>query len=530
MNRLSTPRLSDAICRRAFWALLLSLTAYRLVIAGLLGLSTDESHYALYARHPDWGYFDHPPLVAFLGALTTVGGRTHPFFFRLGPILCALLTAVVLRKLAMELTNSERRAFWAVVWFTLLPVHFLLAGALLPDATLHLFWCAALLAAWRAFRDNRWGNWLLAGAFAGGALLSKYHGALLPVCLFGYAVTSRETRRRLLQPHPYAAGLVAFLLFLPNIVWNYRHHWASYAYQFRHGTGSGRFTADKLFELLGGQMVAASPIILVLFFAACWLARREHPLAPGLRFALWTSLPVFGLFGAMGLFGKILPHWTAVGWCTGVMVLAEIQDRKVTDTGPSARRWARWLTAGGVVALLMVLLLQVAMTFPIVEPLYQALRTCSLRLNAYVPWCPVLPPYRSKFDLTNDLYGWDQAAAEVQRIRLSMPQPHKTFVFAHRFYTTSQIGVYLPRDTRLASFSRKPGQYQFWFQPREHEGWDALFINDDRWPKDPNLYRERFARIDPHPLRLTLTRRGTVAHVLDVYRCYGFRGCLDTAP
>ena len=34
-----------------------------LVLALGFHLSPDEAHYAMYAAHPDWSYYDHPPLV-----------------------------------------------------------------------------------------------------------------------------------------------------------------------------------------------------------------------------------------------------------------------------------------------------------------------------------------------------------------------------------------------------------------------------------------------------------------------------------
>ena len=60
-------------------------TLVRLLVAGRFGYSTDEAHYALFARRPAWGYLEHPPMVAFLGAFTGLFGQSV-FFARLGPI------------------------------------------------------------------------------------------------------------------------------------------------------------------------------------------------------------------------------------------------------------------------------------------------------------------------------------------------------------------------------------------------------------------------------------------------------------
>ena len=71
--------------RIGFWSLLSLVTLVRLALADTMGLGVDESHYALYARHLDWGYVDHPPMVAWLAALGSLPADT-PFFLRLLPI------------------------------------------------------------------------------------------------------------------------------------------------------------------------------------------------------------------------------------------------------------------------------------------------------------------------------------------------------------------------------------------------------------------------------------------------------------
>ncbi len=39
-------------------------TVLRLLWAASLGLGNDESYYYLFTLHPDWSYFDHPPMTA----------------------------------------------------------------------------------------------------------------------------------------------------------------------------------------------------------------------------------------------------------------------------------------------------------------------------------------------------------------------------------------------------------------------------------------------------------------------------------
>ena len=49
---------------RMLWAWILVSTALRLIWAGAIGPGNDEAYHYLYAVHPAWSYFDHPPMMA----------------------------------------------------------------------------------------------------------------------------------------------------------------------------------------------------------------------------------------------------------------------------------------------------------------------------------------------------------------------------------------------------------------------------------------------------------------------------------
>ena len=513
-------------CRRAFWGLVALTTLVRLLFAGRFGLSVDESHYVLFSRHLAWGYFDHPPMVAFLAAATAWLGH-GVFWVRLGPIVCSALSLALLRGLALALYRDERVALGALALMLLMPASHLISVALLPDATLNLFWCAALLAAWRAMDTGRWRWWILTGIAFGGALLSKYHGVLLPVCLFCFVVLSPRHRVWLRRPHPYVAGLIGLAVFLPNVLWNAHHDWISYAYQMAHGRGGGFFSLAKLGKTLGGQLAAASPLIFGLLVAACVAVLRDRPTREADRFAACMSVPVFLFFCAIGLTGKILPHWPYVGWWAGSLLVVTFLLRRLDGEPRAARRWRRWAVAAGAVAAAMLAGLYAAITTPVVEPLYAGARRLTLRLHERWPSVQPLAPFSASDDITNDLYGWEVVAREAERIRAAMPSPATTFVFCHRFYMTSQIGVYLAPGTAATVLDRRPNQYRLWFDPMRHRGWDALFIDNADDPEGVERYAGLFERTHPSPELIVVERRGTVAHRLQVYRCYGFKGAFE---
>ena len=79
MYTLAPAWLTQLLRQRWVWAMLALGTGLHLALALAVNLSVDEAHYALYASHLDWSYFDHPPLVGWLQwpALQLEIGRAH---------------------------------------------------------------------------------------------------------------------------------------------------------------------------------------------------------------------------------------------------------------------------------------------------------------------------------------------------------------------------------------------------------------------------------------------------------------------
>jgi len=284
------------------WATLVLVTLWRIWAAWILPVTQDEAYYFDWAHSLAWGYFDHPPAVALLG----IGTRLAPasaFAGRFGTILAATLSLVVLVRL-YRACNLRGDALVVAVIIACATLPGLAFGVLAtPDTALGLAWALALHEGLAALRGER-RRWLSAGIAAGLGLLGKYTMVLMgPVFLWAILWADPKALR---TPWPYLGGLLALLVFGPNLLWNAQHDWLTIRFQFGHGfsTETGTLVTNSLSVPTGDHQVATA------------LSSEQRSVAEslgglldflGTQVALWglLALPVFaGFFRFFRFFHK----------------------------------------------------------------------------------------------------------------------------------------------------------------------------------------------------------------------------------
>jgi 4-amino-4-deoxy-L-arabinose transferase-like glycosyltransferase len=249
------------------------LILLRAVMAGLLPLSADEAYYWLWSKHLAFGYFDHPPMIAWLIRSGTLLFGDNPFGVRVpGVVLSLPASWFVWRAAALILKNEDRAALAALLFnlTIMISVELLAATPDMPSVVASAAFVYAL-AQVQATGNGRW--WLVVGIAAGLGLLSKFSALFLGAGAFGWLVLDRDARRWLISPWPYLGALLALAIFSPNLLWQSRHHWETFAFQFAR-VGTGHFTLRFLVEFLGAQAGMATPLIFALM--VCGLVRATN--------------------------------------------------------------------------------------------------------------------------------------------------------------------------------------------------------------------------------------------------------------
>jgi len=132
-----------------------------------------------------------------------------------------------------------------------------------------------------------------------------------------------------------------------------------------------------------------------------------------------------------------------------------------------------------------------------------------------------------KLDRSLEMYGWRETAARVDRERTALGGPSKAFVFGINYRIPSQLAFYLPDHPTTYSLAlhERASNYMFWESPNRRIGDNAVFVNDADGLDGLPECRAIFSRVEVQPpIRIRRWPYSDPIRVLQVYRCYGFKG------
>src|SRR5437016_5421535 len=469
------------------------------------GYFRDEFDYVACGNHLFWGYVDQPPLVPFLVRLSRMVLGDSLRSIRVLPALASSVVVVLAAMIAREFGGRRYALLLSATAVLIAPIY-LSGGSLLTTNSFEpLLWMGCVYFAILAIkRDPHY--WLWFGVVAGLGLEEKYSIAVLG---FGIGVGLLVTRQRgiLLKKWFWLGGVVAFLIFLPNLVWNIHNHWPFF--ELMHNIrASGRDVRLSVFEFLTQQLLLLHPLT-----APIWIA--------GLCTLLWS---------------RRLKDYRALGWCYVIAFIAFVALKGknyylapiypvlfaagavLIETGVERLRQA-WLKP----AMIVVLLAGGAWFAPLVVPVFSIDHFIS-----YMNYLPFKPP-RSEHSHEHavlpqhygDQFGWEELAAMTAQAWARVAPEHRgdCAIFGQNYGQAGAIDFFGPRYGLPMAISGHQ-TYYLW-GPRNYSG-NCMIVLDDKKERLTELF-EQVEYVGTSDNQYALERN------ISVYLCRGARfGSLRT--
>jgi hypothetical protein len=480
----------------AIAALIIGFTLLRLLMAATVPLMPQEAYYWQWSRDLDWSYFDHPPMVAYGIALTTAMFGQTAFAIKLAAVLWALGWNLLWARLVLDMFGSRRLAFWSLLALNLTVVYQAHGAGPTPDTPLIFGWIGVIWAVWRASASGQGRWWLLAGVFAGLAMLSKYSAVLLLPVVLLYLLLSPQQRHWLRSPWPYLAVAIAALMFTPVVWWNAQHDWVSFAFQSSRRVGQmAQFKPRNFLVLVGTQMLMVTPYLLVLAMVAMLRGLRDGfagRLDDRMRLLLINgALPVI-FFSLVSFRSVVKLNWLAPAYWSLIVLAMHHLLRRANGMRPVV--WG--LASSAALVLLMFVVMAV----------------------------PNLP-----LGNTNTWSGWQDAADAAERAAKPLrDQGIKTFVFAPNYKTSSLMRFHLPGQPRTYAqdiFGRRALQYDYFPLADDLKGATGILVRSDHLQNRLDLKQLEawFDSCEPAEVVKTMGF-GRVARRVEIYLCSNYKG------
>lgn len=364
---------APAFKKNLLWIFLGIWLIINLIQAYFTGLFNDEAYYFFYSRDLAWGYYDHPPLIAIfirLGYLIF----NNELGVRILYVLLSLGTILVIHKLS----DVKNDLLFGVLIFSFLI--FQITGFLaVPDSLLLFFTALFFLVYKRYTEESNMLNTLLLGVVMAGMLYSKYLGILI---IF-FTVISNF--RLLWKRSFWIAVIVTTVIFIPHLVWQYRHNFPSFYYHLLERSHDEYFRWSNFGDFIIGQFGQTNPF---LFIPILYFLIRFKPLSHFDRAMKVTALGSLLLPFLLMLKGRVEANWTMAGLIPVFLIAYRIFE--------SRPKFYRFLYFTGGFTLVIVMLIRI------------------LLINNFLP-----DKYSKQLKL--DISGWNTFSQKVSKLAENRP-------------------------------------------------------------------------------------------------------------
>ncbi len=464
------------------------------------GYFRDEFNYIACGRHPAWGYVDQPPLLPILTRICLAWFGDSLRSVRLVPALSSAALIVLTGLIARELGGRRFAVALSALTILIAPIYLSGGSLLTTNCDIEvLLWMGCVYCAILAIQRNEPRYWLWFGVVAGIGLQEKYSIAVLGFAVvLGLLLTGQ--RRFLLSKWMWLGGAAAFLIFLPNLLWNVAYHWP-FVELMRNIKAEDRDVVLSPWQYFAQQILLIHPVSALIWITGviAFLAARRFKPYRFLGVAYLVSFAVFVILKGKNYYlAPIYPVYLAAG----CVVIDDAIDR-IRQAWLKPAIVALALAGGAIFAPLAMPILPIDQFIPYME-----------RLPIKVPrseWHharAVLPQHYA------DQFGWNEIVAKTAEAWDKIPATDRKDcgIFAQNYGQAGAIDFLGHKYGLPQSIS---GHQTWWlWGPRGYSGNCLIVLDDERENLDRLFdHVEYLGNSAPNPYALE--------RELSVYICRG---------
>lgn len=456
-----------------FWqtpiAIAYALAAFKiflfLIAGGSYGYFRDELYFLSCTEHLAFGYPDHAPLSVWIAKFSREIFGESLYAIRFLPALSGALKIVLTGWLVREFGGRYFATLLACLCILVAPIYLVGDNLLSMNTYEPLFWTGCAFAYILAVKRENPHYWLLFGAIAGLGLMNK-HSLVFFGLAFVVGLVFTQDRKVFAGKYVWLGGGLAFLIFLPNLIWQYQNNWATLELlQNVQKTGKNVVLAPH--EFVFQQIFILLPLTAFVWLAGLWylLADKAGKRFRALGIAYLATLALMILFKAKNYYlAPIYPMLFAAGGAFWENLTARLRVGK-------SLRYAlpTLLIIGGLI------FLPLAMPVLPVE-----------RFIAYQDALGIAPP---KTEVGHqgvlpqhygDQFGWREMTAKVAEVYHSLPpeEREKATIFAGNYGEAGAIDLFGSQYNLPKAISGHQSYY-LW-GPRNYDGSVIIFLQAEK--------------------------------------------------
>ncbi|TDQ16457.1 dolichyl-phosphate-mannose-protein mannosyltransferase [Algoriphagus boseongensis] len=412
-------------------------------------LQRDEFLHLDQAKHLAWGYLSVPPFTSWNSVVIDwLGGGE--FWVRFFPAFYGVLTLLLVWDLVKRIGGG--------LFAQSLSAIFLLCSAMIrvnllyqPNSMDILCWTLAIYSIIR-WDQNSNPKWLyLLGLAFGIGMLNKYSIAFLGL---GMMISLLLFRIKVFKNKHFYGGLaLAFLLFLPNLIWQITHGFPVLTHM--RLLQQNQLVNNSPFGFLMEQALFFYPSMLLIIpgWIVVWFSNWGRPYR-WVLFSSFLTLAILAFFQAKGYY--------ALGLYPILLGLAALGLEKVTEAG-----WIKKLRPLAVILPVLLFLPAFNLIHPTVGPekiLVSPPNYAMLGLNRWEDG----KEYPLPQDFA-DMLGWSELGGLVDKAVAQVSDPGRILVLCGNYGEAGAINFY-SKTAGLEAFTMN-ADYLYWFdleQPIRH--------------------------------------------------------------